>query len=110
MGFQGMILNLVKFFGNVAVYNNLFLSLQFKYNNWEEALNNGTTLDSNNIWGAPIVYQLKSILNINVFFASIEIYRNSFIQWNSYNGVIFIARRSQFNGAVLIHNTIKYFS
>ena len=79
MGLQGIILNLVKFFGNVTIYDNSFISLQFKYNNWEEIINNPTNLDSNNIWGSPNVYQLKSILNINVYNAFTEIYRNSFI-------------------------------
>ena len=108
MRFQGIILNLINFYGNIAVFNNSFLNLQFKYNSWEEGDNAETTLDVNNIWGTPSIDQQKSIMNINVKSAVTEIYDNSFIQWNSYNGVIFIMRDLLFNGMILIHNT-NYF-
>ena len=106
MGFQGIIMNLINFYGNVAVYNNSFLSLQFKYNNWEETSNVATTLDANNIWGTPSISQQKSIMNINIKSAVTEIYGNSFTQWSSFSGIIFIMRDLSFNGAVLIHNNI----
>ena len=106
MGFQGIILNLINFYGNIAAYSNSFLNLQFKYNNWEEINNASTILDANNIWGTPSISQQKSIMNINVKSAITEIYNNSFIQWSSLNGIIFIMRDVSFNGIVFIHNTI----
>ena len=106
MAFQGIILNLIYFYGNVAINKNSFSGLKFKYNNWEEQQNSGTTLDTNNIWGTPTVTQQKSALIINVKSSYIEIYDNSFIQWNSNQGTVFVMRESSYNGGVLIHNNL----
>ena len=106
MGTQGIIIDLSSFYGNVAINDNSFTELKFKYDNWEESNNNQTTLDPNNIWGSPAIVQQKTIINILIKSSLIEIYNNSFIKWNSYQSIISIMRESSFNGGLLIHNNI----
>ena len=74
MMFQGIILNLSNFYGNIVVKGNTFTGLKFKYNNWEEVYNSGTTYDSDNIWGSPIILQAKTLIYVKVNSGQLEIY------------------------------------
>ena len=57
MIFQGIILNLINFCGNVAVYNNSFSELKFKYDDWEDVYISQSTYDDYNIWGSALYSQ-----------------------------------------------------
>ena len=100
---QGIILNLINFYGTVSLNGNTFNGVTFKYNNWEEIYNSGTTLDTSNIWGTLEISQIKTLVFINVKSSSIEIYGNTFTKCNSFLGLIHIERASSFNGPILIH-------
>ena len=103
MLYQGIILNLVNFYGTVALNKNTFSEVTFKYNNWEEIYNTGTTTTTSNIWGTGSTAQIKALIFINAKSSSIEIYGNTFTKCNSFLGLIHIERSSTFNGPILIH-------
>ena len=63
MLYQGIILNLVNFYGTVALNGNTFSEVTFKYNNWEEIYNADTTTTSS-IWGTGTIAQIKALVFI----------------------------------------------
>ena len=75
MLYQGIILCLANFYGTIAMNGNIFTGVTFKYDNWEEKYNTGTTLDSSNIWGTASVSQIKTLIYINAKSSSVELYR-----------------------------------
>ena len=103
MMFQGIILNLSNFYGNIIIKSNTFTGLKFKYNNWEEIYNSGTTYDSDNIWGSSDILQAKTLIYIKVNSGQLEIYSNTFENCNSLMGLIYLHRSSSFNSPILIH-------
>ena len=110
MMFQGIILNLSNFYGNIVIKSNTFTGLKFKYNNWEEVYNPGTTYDPDNIWGSPTILQAKTLIYVNVNSGQLEIYSNTFENCNSLMGLIYLHRSSSFNSPILIHqNTFTVF-
>ena len=105
MKYQGIILNLLNFYGNIVLNNNIYSGLVFKYNNWEEVYNSPEyQTNSFSIFGSPSVLQVKTLIYLNAKSDSIEIYNNIFKNWNSLQGLIFIERASNSNSAILIHN------
>ena len=103
MMFQGIILNLRNFYGDIVVKNSTFTGLKFKYNNWEEVYNSGTTYDSDNIWGSPTILQAKTLIYVSLNSGQLEIYNNTFKNCNSLMGLIYLHRSSSFNSPILIH-------
>ena len=103
MMFQGIILNLSNFYGNIVVKSNTFTGLKFKYNNWEEVYNPGTNYESDNIWGSPTILQSKTLIYVKVNSGQLEIYSNTFENCNSLMGLIYLHRSSSFNSPILIH-------
>ena len=103
MMYQGIILNLSNFYGNIVVKGNTFTGLKFKYNNWEEVYNSGTSYDSDNIWGSLTILQAKSLIYVKVNSGQLEIYSNTFKNCNSLMGLIYLHRSSNFNSPILIH-------
>ena len=103
MMYQGIILNLSNFYGNIVVKGNTFTGLKFKYNNWEEVYNSGTSFDSDNVWGSPTILQAKTLIYVKVNSGQLEIYSNTFENCNSLMGLIYLHRSSSFNSPILIH-------
>ena len=103
MKYQGIILNLSNFYGNIVLSGNRFLSLTFKYENCEEVYN-PSSQDSNSIFGTPSVLQVKSLIYLNSKSEFIEIFNNTFSNCNSLQGLIFIERFSDSDSTILVYN------
>ena len=100
---QGIILNLNNFYGNIVLKSNTFSGLTFKYNNWEEIYNTGSSFEQDNIWGSPTILQAKALIYINVNSGQLEIYGNTFTGWNSLMGLIYLQRSSSYKTPILIN-------
>ena len=105
MVYQGIILNLVNFYGPVVVNNNTFSSLQFKYKSCEDIYSNNTVLDYDSIWGYyESILQAKTLIYILAKGRDVEIFGNSFTSWNSLMGLIWIKRMVDSNTPILINS------
>lgn len=104
MKYQGVVLNLNQFYGDIALWGNQFIGLTFKYNNCEEVYNPQPTSNPDSIFGDPAVLQLKTLIYIAAKSESIEIFNNSFSHCNSLQGLIFIERYSDSSSIMLIYN------
>ena len=110
MLYQGLILSLVDYMGSVLIKDNTFNDLKFKFANCE-LLNDPSEAryDTNTIWKFEDVttgFQMKALLIIDIKSEKIEIAGNTFTENNSEMGLIYIHRKSTFNGLVLIHGNI----
>ena len=103
MMFQGIILNLSNFYGNIVFQSNTFTNLKFKYKNWEEVYNSDANIDSDIIWGSPTILQAKTLIYVKVNNVQLEIFNNTFENCNSLMGLIYLHRSSSFNSPILIH-------
>ena len=105
MKHRGIILNLDQYYGNVAVYDNTFGRLTFKYSTWEDLYLEAPSYESDYIWSYQTsVYQAKTLIYINVNTGDTEIYGNKFYNCNSLIGLIFLERSSQNNNSpIFIH-------
>ena len=106
MRFQGIILNLSDFFGTISLSNNQFQLLRFSYNNCEEIYNTPSDPDASDIWGSPSILQAKTLIYIKIRTSEVEIYGNTFNNWNSLLGIIYLQRSSTYITPILIHNNV----
>ena len=107
MRYQGIILNLKNFYGDILIKNNTFDSLQFKFQDWSiKSIENTSNTTSSYLWSSGDVIQAKSL-----FFykgkSNIQFVQNTFTGWNSAVGLIYIVKTYD-HSVVLVHgNTFE---
>ena len=102
MKYQGIILNLSNFYGTVSFSNNKMQYMKFAFETCEDIYIAQTSTDSADIWGTPSRLQAKTLIYINVKYSLVEIYGNTFTNWNSLLGLIYLQRTSYFTSSILI--------
>ena len=103
MKYQGIILNLSNFYGTVAFSNNQMQYMRFAYATCEDIYISQATADSADLWGTPSILQAKTLIYINVKYSSVEIDGNTFSNWNSLLGLIYLRRSSSYTSSILIN-------
>jgi hypothetical protein len=101
MHYQGLILNLVSFYGNIKLKSNTFTSLQFKFSNCN-ILDTAPSYNSSTLWTKTEAYQVKSLIYVNLL-SNIELVSNTFTSCNSFSGIVYISKTTD-TTAVLIHS------
>ena len=104
MRFQGIILSLSNFYGTLSISGNRFVNLKFAFNNCEVKWNSDSVRSSDDIWGSSKILQAKTIIYVNVKSSSVEVFENTFSNWNSLLGLIYLQRSSAYTTPILIHN------
>ena len=102
MVYQGLILNLVDFQGNIYLNGNTFTSVQFKYSTCEDKYTSGTSYEADTIFNTGTILQAKTLIYVNVKNQHVEITDNTFTSWNSLLGLIYLNRVSTQTGLILI--------
>ena len=105
MKYQGLILNLSDFNGQVTLKDNIFDSLQFKFAHCSIRDQNYTS-DYSNLWSLNEAYQLKSLIFMKVY-GNVEISSNTFTSCNSVSGLIFLKKYSDSAGILIHSNTFS---
>jgi predicted outer membrane repeat protein len=103
MKYQGIILNLEKFYGDILIKGNTFDGLQFKYANWE-VTQGSNTFNASSLWGQDDVTQLKALFKIDLY-SNVQFVSNTFNGCNSYSGLIVIKKYSNDAGLLIHSNT-----
>ena len=98
---QGIILNLVNFYGTIMIKNNTFNSLQFKFQNCG-IVNINDTNYSSYLWNIVDVMQGKTLFYYNGT-STLQFVNNTFSNCNSAVGLIYIVKKSD-DSALLFHN------
>ena len=101
MRMQGIILNLVNFYGDIMIKGNTFDSLQFKFENCGIANYNSTDY-SNYVWNQSDVAQGKTLFYYNGT-SNIQFVNNIFSKCNSVVGLMYLVKMSD-DSSILIHN------
>ena len=103
MRILGIILNLVKFYGNIMIKNNNFDFLQFRFQDWGIVLVNDTDYSSY-LWNSVNVVQGKILFYYNGT-STIEFVSNTSSNCNSALGLIYIIKKTD-SSELLFHSNI----
>ena len=102
MKYQGIILSMAAFYGEISVRNSLFTDIKFKYPHCNPA--NHTTLGiESSPWNTQVVQQAKTLLRVELH-NNVFIDNNTFSGCNSHSGLIFLERTGNEHAIIIKDN------
>ena len=105
MKYQGLILTLSNFYGNIKINSNIFQNLRFPFSDWG-LYDNTTYQDIFSLWYVEEAYQIKTLFKIDMY-SNIEFSSNTFQNSNSHSGLIIIKKYDNTKG-LLVHSNSFY--
>ena len=102
MKYQGIILSLSAFYGDVAVINNIFDNLKFVFEHCNLA-NQDQNYFNSTVYNKIEVQQLKSLIRVEVH-SNILIQTNTFVNCNSHSGLIHLERTEGVHAIIIKGN------
>ena len=67
-------------------------------------INSDSAKSSDDIWRSSKILQAKIIIYVNVKSSSVKVFENTFSNWNSLLGLIYLQRSSEHTTPILINN------
>jgi hypothetical protein len=107
MAHQGIILDLINFYGDVSLAYNTFTDMKFKYDNWDMYSVADPAITTDYVWTLSEsdddidIYQGKSLIYVHVK-STLSITGNSFTKSNSLFGLVYVYREPAYNASHIL--------
>ena len=103
MKYQGIILSLSSFYGEISVSDSSFTGITFKYPHCNPADHTDSNIETTP-WNTQFVQQAKALIRVELH-NNVFIYKNEFTGCNSHSGLLFLERTGNDHVIIIKDNT-----